>query len=125
MLFIYTTITTNGYMKPNFTKEHLERLQKLLMNMLFENKVITSNLGQPFNAVELLHTTSTNTLNRIRRTLNKQINDLNGIHKQVGPEHINTIIRELETSLEVINLIIEYKNTLKYLKTKPTSIKNL
>lgn len=96
-------------MKINFTQEHFARMQTLLMAMLLGNKTVLNKLGQPLNVVELLHTTSINSLNGMRLTLGKQIHDLEDADEWVATEHTQKKLDDLKASRELVNLIIGYK----------------
>lgn len=96
-------------MKINFTQEHLNRMQALLMQMLLGNMVINNKLGQPLNVVELLHTTSINRLNSIRLSLAKQIENLENQDEWVSSPISQTKLDNLKTAKETVNLIIGYK----------------
>lgn len=96
-------------MKINFTKEHYSKMQELLLGMLMGNHTVETNLGQPLNVVELLHTTTVNTLNRIRLNLKSKVKNLEDqdewtqgtVHKQK--------LDSLKEQAELVNLIIGYK----------------
>lgn len=96
-------------MKINFTQEHFNRMQALLMQMLLGNVTINNKLGQPLNVVELLHTTSINGLNRIRLYIAKQIENLENADKWVSSPVSQTKLDNLKTAKETVNLIIGYK----------------
>ena len=94
-------------MKINFTKEHEEKLDKLAIKFLKENKAVKTALGQVLNIVELMHTTSINQLNNIRTSLLKQIQK-----KEEGDEWIETdtsVLDEMKETKELVNLIIGWK----------------
>ena len=59
--------------KINFTKDHFNKMCKGLLAMLLNNGVVTTKLGTPINVVELLHTTTINSLNNIRLSLAQKI----------------------------------------------------
>ena len=65
--------------KINFTKQHFDKLCAGLLSMVLNNITIPTKMGTPLNVIELLHTTSINTLNNIRLNLNKQIEKLRKI----------------------------------------------
>lgn len=96
-------------MKINFTQEHFQRMQSLLMQMLLNNEVISNKLGQPLNVVELLHTTSIQGLNSIRLSLAKQIENLENADEWVAPSVSQNKLNSLKTAKETVNLIIGYK----------------
>lgn len=96
-------------MKINFTQEHFQRMQSLLMQMLLNNEVISNKLGQPLNVVELLHTTSIQGLNSIRLSLAKQIENLENADEWVASSVSQNKLNSLKTAKETVNLIIGYK----------------
>ena len=51
-------------------------MQHILLGVLMSNSTATTKLGGKLNAVELLHTTTINTLNSIRLSLAKHIENL-------------------------------------------------
>lgn len=96
-------------MKINFTQEHFQKLQALLLGMLLNNETINNKLGQPFNVVELLHTISINGLNSIRLSLAKQIENLENADEWVASPVSQTKLDNLKAAKETVNLIIGYK----------------
>ena len=95
--------------KINFTKEHFEKLKTYAVEMLFSNETINTNLGQPLSIVELLHTTTINTLNSIRLTLSKGIETIENQDEWVSGETSQRKLENLKAKKELINLIIGYK----------------
>ena len=95
--------------KINFTKEHFNEMCTLLMGMLLRNEVISSKLGTPINVVELLHTTTLNSLNNIRLTLSNKIKQLESqdewIASEINAQQLNIAKRQKE----LVNLVIGYK----------------
>lgn len=96
-------------MKINFTQEHFQRMQSLLLQMLLNNETIPNKLGQPLNVVELLHTTSINGLNSIRLSLAKQIENLENADEWVASPVSQNKLDNLKAAKETVNLIIGYK----------------
>lgn len=96
-------------MKINFTKEHFQRMQSLLFKMLIENKTVNTKLGQSLNVVELLHTTSINSLNNIRLSLAKQIEILENQDEWISSSVSQAKLDSLKELKETVNLIIGYK----------------
>ena len=95
--------------KINFTKEHFDKMCSLLIIMLLSNKTISSKLGTPVNVVELLHTTTINSLNDIRLALSNKIKQLESQDEWVASS-LNA--RQLDTAKEqkeLVNLVIGYK----------------
>lgn len=95
--------------KINFTKEHFEKLKAYALEMLFLNETITTKLGQPLSIVELLHTTTINTLNSIRLTLSKEIETIENQDEWVSGETSQRKLENLKAKKELVNLIIGYK----------------
>lgn len=95
--------------KINFTKEHFEKLKAYALEMLFLNETITTKLGQPLSIVELLHTTTINTLNSIRLTLSKEIETIENQDEWVSGETSQKKLENLKAKKELVNLIIGYK----------------
>lgn len=99
-------------MKINFTVEHFQRLQQLLLSMLLSNDVIVNKFGQPLNVVELLHVTSIQGLNTIRLSLTKQIENLENQDEWVASPSTQVKLENLKESKELVNLIIGYKRSM-------------
>lgn len=95
--------------KINFTQEHFEKLKAYAVEMLFLNEAINTNLGQPLSIVELLHTTTINTLNSIRLTLSKGIETIEKQDEWVSGEVSQRKLENLKAKRELVNLIIGYK----------------
>ena len=96
-------------MKINFTQEHFQRMQSLLLGMLLNNETINNVIGQPLNAVEILHTTSIQSLNKIRLSLGRQIENLENEDEGVASHISQAKLESLKASKELVNLIIGYK----------------
>jgi hypothetical protein len=93
--------------KINFTKEHEAKLDALAVKMLKENGVVRTSMGQALSIVELMHTTSINTLNTIKANLAKQIQK-----KEEGDEWIETdtsALDKMKETKDLVNLIIGWK----------------
>ena len=91
----------------HFTKENYDNLRKLAADMLFANEVISYSVGQPKNIIELLHTTSIETLNRIKQALSKKIEEQENKDEWVDPD--NSKLDKLRKKKELVNLIIGWK----------------
>jgi hypothetical protein len=96
-------------MKINFTQEHFRRMQALLMQMLLNNEAVSTAMGAPLNVVELLHTTTINTLNKIRVHLSIQVRNLENADEWVATESTQIKLDNLKMQKELVNLIIGYK----------------
>ena len=95
--------------KINFTKEHFDKMCSLLLTMLLSNNTVNSKLGIPINVIELLHTTTINSLNDIRLALSNKIKRL---ENQDGWVTSGSTAKQLDTvreQEELVNLVIGYK----------------
>lgn len=95
--------------KINFTKDHYEKMCALLMTMLINGDTITTKFGTPLDVVELLHTTTIGTLNSIRLSLAKQIENLENQDEWVSSEANQNRLSQLKAQKELVNLVIGYK----------------
>lgn len=95
--------------KINFKKEHFEKLKTLAVEMLLSNGVIFTKLGQSLNIVELINTTTINTLNSIRLSIAKSIENLENQDEWVASSSSQSMLEDLKKQKELVNLIIGYK----------------
>ena len=95
--------------KINFTQEHFEKLKAYAVETLFTQETVTTKLGQTLNIVELLHTTTINTLNSIRLQLSKEIETIENQDEWVSGEVSQRKLEILKAKKELVNLIIGYK----------------
>lgn len=95
--------------KINFTKEHFDKMCVLALGMLINNEVITTKMGQTLNIVELLHTTTINTLNSMRLNLETKIKNLEGEDEWVASSVSQAKLNKTKEQKELVNLIIGYK----------------
>lgn len=95
--------------KINFTKEHYAKLETLAFTMLVSNQTINTRLGQPLNIVELMHTQTIGTLNNIRLTLSKQIEDIEKQDEWAATDYQQEKLEALKQKKELVNLIIGWK----------------
>lgn len=84
-------------------------MNDLLMEMLLNNGTINNSIGQPLNVVELLHTTTVNSLNRIRLYVATQIKNLENEDEWVATSETQNRLDTLKKDKELLNLIIGYK----------------
>jgi hypothetical protein len=94
-------------MKINFTKEHYNKMCELALKMLMTNSTISTKMGAPLNIVELIHTTSINTLNNIKAGLSTKIQNLE--NKDEWVEVNTTELDSLKEMKELVNLIVGFK----------------
>lgn len=95
--------------KINFTKEHYVKMSGLAFAMLVNNETISSKMGQPLNIVELMHTTTVQTLNDIRLNIGKQIEKLESQDEWVSDDNTQYRLEKLKKQKELLNLIIGWK----------------
>lgn len=95
--------------KINFTREHFDKMSVLALRMLLDNGVITTKMGQTLNIVDLLHTTTINTLNSIRLGLVKQIETLENQDEWVSSPASQAKLDKTKEQKELVNFIIGYK----------------
>lgn len=92
--------------KINFTQDHFAQMQHLLLGMLMSNTTVTTKLGGELNVVELLHTTTINTLNSIRLSLAKHIESKD---EWIADNASQEALDKAKAQKELVNLIIGYK----------------
>lgn len=95
--------------KINFTKEHFDKMCVGILEMVLKNITVSTKIGTPLNAIELLHTTTIGTLNNIRLSLSKQIETLENQDEWVAESTSQTKLKSLKSMKETVNLIIGYK----------------
>lgn len=95
--------------KINFTKEHFDKMCSLLLTMLLSNNTVNSKLGTPINVVELLHTTTINSLNNIRLALSNKIKRLENQDRWVTSGSTEKQLGTVRGQEELVNLVIGYK----------------
>ena len=95
--------------KINFTKEHYVKMSGLAFAMLVNNETISSKMGQPLNIVELMHTTTVQTLNDMRLSIGKQIEKLESQDEWVSTDNTQERLEKLKKKKELLNLLIGWK----------------
>lgn len=95
--------------KINFTKEHYVKMSGLAFAMLVNNETISSKMGQPLNIVELMHTTTVQTLNDMRLNIGKQIEKLENTDEWVSTDNTQERLEKLKKQKELLNLLIGWK----------------
>ena len=95
--------------KINFTKEHFDKMSKLLLKMLISNETLPTKIGTAINAVELFHTQTINTLNGMRISLGNKITEIENKDEWISTEASNGRLEKLKEQKELVNLIIGYK----------------
>lgn len=95
--------------KINFTKEHLEEMKELAVEMLLKNESVTTKMGQVLNVSELLHTTTISTLNSIWLNLEKKIKDAENKDEWIATPTDSAYLSMVRNQKRLINLIIGWK----------------
>lgn len=96
-------------MKVNFTETNMARLKELAIEMLLNNGIVSTKIGQVLNVSDLLHTTTINTLNSIKNSIKKRIETLEGADEWTVEVDTQREIGNLKKDAELVNLIIGYK----------------
>ena len=94
-------------MKINFTKEHFSKLVNLVAQAAMNNVTIPTKMGQQLNIVELLHTTSINTLNNIKAALTQKIRNIEDRDEWVEAD--TEALEGIKAQKELVNLIVGWK----------------
>ena len=100
--------------KINFTTEHKHKLFELAIEMLIQNDIIYTKLGQPITVVDLFHNTTINTLNSIRLSLTKRIDTLEGGDEWAASNAGQVELENTKRQKELVNLVIGYKRNQVY-----------
>ena len=100
--------------KINFTTEHKHKLFELAIEMLIQNDIIYTRLGQPITIVDLIHNTTINTLNSIRLSLTKRIETLENEDEWAASNAGQVELENTKRHKEIVNLVIGYKRNLEY-----------
>lgn len=96
-------------MKINFKKEHFDRLKELAVKALLNNDTLVGRLGNPIDIVELIHGTTINSLNQIRLSLAKKIENLEGKDEWAADDTNQVSLEKAKEQKDLVNLIIGYK----------------
>lgn len=93
----------------NFTKEHLEKMKGLAVDMLLKNESVATKMGQVLSVSDLLHTTTINTLNSIKSQLKEKITKAEEKDEWSATEKDSKYLEMLRNQKELVNLIIGWK----------------
>lgn len=95
--------------KINFTKEHYNKMLSMAAVMLVSNETVVTKIGTPLNIVELMHTTTINTLVNIKKDLSKKIENLEDQDEWVESNTNQVNLTRYKNQKELVNLIIGWK----------------
>ena len=98
--------------KINFTKDHYNKMLSMASVMLVSNEIVVTKIGSPLNIVELMHTTTINTLVNIKKELSKKIENLEDQDEWVESNINQTNLNKYKNQKELVNLIIGWKRYL-------------
>ena len=96
-------------MRINFKKEHFDKLKELAAKALLNNDTVIGRLGNPIDIVELIHGTTINSLNQIRLSLAKKIEDLENKDEWTAGGTNQVSLEKAKEQKDLVNLIIGYK----------------
>lgn len=95
--------------KINFTKDHYNKMLEMASKILVNNEVVVTKIGTPLNIVELMHTTTINTLVNIKKELSKKIENLEDQDEWIESSINQTNLNKYKNQKELVNLIIGWK----------------
>ena len=95
--------------KINFTPPPPPPLPPPAFDMLVNNEVVNTKLGQPLTIVDLLHTQTINTLNNIRLAIGKQIEGIENQDEWTTSTYQQEKLEKLKQTKALVNLIIGWK----------------
>ena len=98
--------------KINFTKDHYNKMLSMAAVMLVSNETVVTKIGSPLNIVELMHTTTINTLVNIKKDLSKKIENLEDQDEWIESSVNQTNLNKYKDQKELVNLIIGWKRYL-------------
>ena len=93
--------------KINFTATHLSRLSVLAVNYLFSGEAFKGPVGQILTVYDLIHTTSIDTLVKMRNELEKSIANKTNVDDWIDTEYDK--LQQLKDKSEFVYLLIGYK----------------
>jgi len=111
--------------KVNFTKENLIKLQELALKLLFEGILIQGILGTALNIYQLLHETTSNTLQTLYMNLKREIDRLENADRWSLTDYQQRKIVARKEQFELIDLLIGYKKWQEQEATAKQQIANL
>lgn len=95
----------------NFTKEHLQQLKSLMIEMLFGNSSLKGAMGTNINAHQLLNETSIKTLQGLYLTTSKDIENQSKLDRWSMTDYQQNKLEELKQTAELLDLLIGYKKS--------------
>lgn len=111
--------------KINFTAEHQNRLNNLILKMLFGNLVLKGLMGTELNVHQLVNQTSINSLITMNSNLKKQISSIEDLDEWSQTPYQQKKLKDTKEMQELINLLIGYKKMQEQKNSDAQQIKNL
>jgi hypothetical protein len=115
----------HNYGKINFTPEHQNRLNVLVLKMLFGNLVLKSLMGSELNVHKLVNETSINSLVTMNSNLKKQVETLENVDEWSQSPYQQKKLKDTKEMQELVNLLIGYKRYQEQKNTDAQQIRNL
>lgn len=112
-------------MKINFTQEHQQRLNELLLKFLLLGTIFEGIIGTTMNVFQLLHEVSVSTLQNMYANIKRQIEKINSLDTWSLTRHQENKLKNLEEMAELVNLLIGYKRYKDQLLQEENKIKEL
>lgn len=95
----------------NFTSEHKQQLEKLMLKMLFDDASIKGAMGTTLNVVQLLHQTSIKTLQNLFISVSKEIENQSKLDRWSMTDYQQSKLEELKVTSELLDLLIGFKKS--------------
>lgn len=95
--------------KINFTEEHKQELNGLLLNALYNNTTVEGKVGTQLNVHDLVHNTSLTTLSNIHKSLKKAAESISDMDEWSLTDYQQRKQKVLESNARMVNLLIGYK----------------
>lgn len=109
----------------NFTKEHQEKLNSLLLEALLEGKTFKGKVNTELNVHQLLHECSLNTLTTMYGQLKKAVSDQNNLDEWSLTDYQQRKKASLEKQMETVSLLIGYTRYQEQINTSKEKLKEL
>lgn len=111
--------------KINFSKEHHDQLKSMLTAMLFNNEVIKGMAGTEINAYQLLHQTTTKTLQNLYVNVIKEIETNSKLDRWSMTDYQQSKLDSLKRTGDLLDLLIGYKKWLAQSEANASKLKDL
>lgn len=111
--------------KINFTAEHQNKLNNLIIKMLFGNLVLKGLMGTELNVHQLVNQTSINSLITMNSNLKKQITSIEDLDEWSQTPYQQKKLKDTKEMQELINLLIGYKKYQEQKNSDAQQVRNL